>query len=39
MAELDYRGYFCFEREAGAARGADVAAGRDYLTNLLLTKS
>ena len=39
MAELDYRGYFCFAREAGAARGADVAAGRDYLTNLLLTKS
>ena len=39
MAELDYRGFFCFEREAGAARGADVAAGRDFITNLLLKNS
>ncbi|MEI6605290.1 MAG: sugar phosphate isomerase/epimerase family protein [Verrucomicrobiota bacterium] len=39
MADIDYRGYFCFEREAGAARAADIAAGRDHITNLLLTKS
>ena len=38
MADLDYRGYFCFEREAGAARAGDIAAGRDYITNLFLTK-
>lgn len=35
MAELDYRGFFCFEREAGAARGADIAAGRKFIEQLL----
>ncbi|MEI7908757.1 MAG: sugar phosphate isomerase/epimerase family protein [Verrucomicrobiota bacterium] len=39
MAAIDYRGFFCFEREAGAARGADIAAGREHITHLLLTKS
>lgn len=35
MAEIDYQGYFCFEREAGSPRGADIAAGRKFVENLL----
>jgi sugar phosphate isomerase/epimerase len=35
MAELDYGGFFCFEREAGSARGTDLAAGRRIVENLL----
>lgn len=39
LAAIDYGGFFCFEREAGAARGADITAGREFVENLLLTKS
>jgi len=39
MADIAYRGFFCFEREAGAARGADIAAGRDFIEQLLLTNT
>ncbi|MEI6675368.1 MAG: sugar phosphate isomerase/epimerase family protein [Verrucomicrobiota bacterium] len=35
MADIDYRGYFCFEREAGSPRGADIAAGRKFVEHLL----
>jgi sugar phosphate isomerase/epimerase len=37
MAELDYPGFFCFEREAGSARAADIAAGRAIVERLLDT--
>lgn len=35
MADFNYGGFFCFEREAGAARGADIAAGREFIESLL----
>ena len=35
MAEIRYPGFFCFEREAGDQRGADLAAGLAHVTGLL----
>jgi len=37
MADINYGGFFCFEREAGATRGTDIAAGRDFIKALLPT--
>jgi len=37
MAELEFPGFLCFEREAGNQRGADIAAGRNYVEKLLGT--
>lgn len=39
MADINYGGFFCFEREAGATRGTDIAAGREFIHNLLEIKS
>ncbi|MCX6875472.1 MAG: sugar phosphate isomerase/epimerase [Verrucomicrobia bacterium] len=35
MAEIRFPGFFCFEREAGSPRGADIAAGRHFVEKLL----
>ena len=35
MAEIKFPGHFCFEREAGNQRAADLAAGLKFVTNLL----
>jgi len=35
MAAMNYRGFFCFEREAGQPRSADIAAGRRFVESLL----
>ena len=37
MAELEFPGFLCFEREAGNQRGTDIAAGRGFVENLLDT--
>jgi sugar phosphate isomerase/epimerase len=37
MAELQFPGFFCFEREAGSQRAADIAAGRGFVEKLLDT--
>jgi sugar phosphate isomerase/epimerase len=35
MADIHFPGFFCFEREAGNQRLADIAAGLTFVTNLL----
>ena len=35
MAEINFQGFFCFEREAGNQRGTDIAAGRKFVEKLL----
>lgn len=35
MAEIDFPGYFCFEREAGNQRVADISAGRKFVEQVL----
>jgi len=35
MEQLRFPGFFCFEREAGDARVADISAGLEFVTNLL----
>ena len=39
MAEIQFPGFFCFEREAGSQRVADIAAGRGFIENLLAKPS
>jgi len=39
MAGIGFPGYFCFEREAGNQRLADIAHGRDFVSNLSSTAS
>lgn len=34
MAEIQFPGYFCFEREAGNQRVADITTGREFITSL-----
>jgi len=34
MAEIGFPGFFCFEREAGNQRTADIAAGRAFVESL-----
>jgi len=36
MAEIGFPGHFCFEREAGSQRATDLAAGLQFVTNLLV---
>ena len=35
MAEINFPGFFCFEREAGTQRVADISAGRKFVEKLL----
>ena len=35
MADIGFGGYYCFEREAGSPRGADIAAGWKFVQHLL----
>ena len=35
MAEIRFAGFFCFEREAGNQRAADITAGRNHVEALL----
>ena len=34
MADIGFPGFFCFEREAGSQRVADIAAGRKFVEHL-----
>jgi L-ribulose-5-phosphate 3-epimerase len=35
MADIRYAGFFCFEREAGSQRAADITAGKNHVEALL----